>query len=419
MSREKDQAYFCEGIAEEIINALCRVQGLRVASRTGSFQFKDSTADLARDRPNKLRVEAILEGSVRKSENRLRITVQLIEAARGFHLWSESYDRELRDIFAIQQEIARSVVQRPPGHAQPPGEGRPGRGPHARCPGLRLLPEGPELLLPLRPARHRIRPPALLPGDRARPGIRPGPRRPRRLLVLHLSLLRTEGRRPPAGRKRPVAGPSSSPPNPPRPRPPSPWPCRSAAAKRKRRARVREGHPSSIPSCSKPGTSTPATPSPAATCPRRPRSTRRPCGSGPKTSTPLCSSGPFYDRLGRHGGRAGRPRARASPSSRRTSTSTPTTPGPSTWAPSGSSPWERRTRAATGPGGPARSTPTIRCFSTTWDASIRWPATIEEAIDCLERAAAGGLLQKGWYENDGDLDALRSHPRFRALLERM
>jgi serine/threonine protein kinase len=110
MSREKDQAYFCEGIAEEIINALCRVHGLRVASRTGSFQFKDSKVDL-REVGHKLRVETILEGSVRKSENRLRITVQLVEAARGFHLWSESYDREMRDIFAIQQEIARSVVR--------------------------------------------------------------------------------------------------------------------------------------------------------------------------------------------------------------------------------------------------------------------------------------------------------------------
>ena len=109
MSREQDQAYFCDGIAEEIINALCRVQGLRVASRTGSFQFKDTATDL-REVGNKLRVETVLEGSVRKSENRLRITVQLIDASRGFHLWSESYDRELRDVFAIQQEIARNVV---------------------------------------------------------------------------------------------------------------------------------------------------------------------------------------------------------------------------------------------------------------------------------------------------------------------
>ncbi|MBP1660640.1 MAG: serine/threonine protein kinase with repeat, partial [Candidatus Aminicenantes bacterium] len=110
MSREKDQAYFCDGIAEEIINALCRVQGLRVASRTSSFQFKDSLADL-REIGNALRVDTVLEGSVRKSEHRLRITVQLIEAARGFHLWSESFDRELRDVFAIQQEIAHNVVR--------------------------------------------------------------------------------------------------------------------------------------------------------------------------------------------------------------------------------------------------------------------------------------------------------------------
>jgi len=110
MSREKDQAYFCEGIAEEIINALCRVQGLRVASRTGSFQFGGAQTDL-REVGAKLGVEAVLEGSVRKSENRLRITVQLVDASRGFHLWSESYDREMRDVFAIQQEIARSVVR--------------------------------------------------------------------------------------------------------------------------------------------------------------------------------------------------------------------------------------------------------------------------------------------------------------------
>jgi TolB-like protein/Flp pilus assembly protein TadD len=110
MSREKDQSYFCDGIAEEIIIALCRVRGLRVASRTGSFQFKGQAADL-REIGNKLRVETILEGSVRKSENRLRITVQLVDAARGFHVWSESYDRELLDVFAIQQEIAQSVVR--------------------------------------------------------------------------------------------------------------------------------------------------------------------------------------------------------------------------------------------------------------------------------------------------------------------
>jgi TolB-like protein/Flp pilus assembly protein TadD len=110
MSRERDQGYFCDGIAEEIINALCRIQGLRVASRTGSFQFKGAAADL-REIGNTLRVDNVLEGSVRKSDNRLRITVQLVEAARGYHLWSESFDRELRDVFAIQQEIARNIAR--------------------------------------------------------------------------------------------------------------------------------------------------------------------------------------------------------------------------------------------------------------------------------------------------------------------
>jgi TolB-like protein/Flp pilus assembly protein TadD len=110
MSQEKDQAYFCEGIAEEIINALCRVQGLRVASRTASFQFKGEAAE-PRDIGHRLNVETLLEGSVRKSGNRLRITAQLLDAARGFHLWSEAFDREMRDIFEIQEEIARNIVR--------------------------------------------------------------------------------------------------------------------------------------------------------------------------------------------------------------------------------------------------------------------------------------------------------------------
>ena len=110
MSRDKDQAYFCEGIAEEIINALCRLSGLQVASRTASFLFGSSPAD-PREIGRRLGVEAILEGSVRKSGNRLRITAQLAETSQGFHLWSESFDRELKDVFEIQEEIARSIVR--------------------------------------------------------------------------------------------------------------------------------------------------------------------------------------------------------------------------------------------------------------------------------------------------------------------
>jgi serine/threonine protein kinase/Flp pilus assembly protein TadD len=110
MSREKDQSYFCEGIAEEITNALCRIQGLRVASRTAAFQFKDQAAE-PREIGRRLGVETLLEGSVRKAGNRVRITAQLVDASGGFHLWSESYDRELRDIFQIQEEIARNIVR--------------------------------------------------------------------------------------------------------------------------------------------------------------------------------------------------------------------------------------------------------------------------------------------------------------------
>ena len=111
MSREKDQAYFCEGIAEEIINALCRLSGLKVTSRTASFLFGASTATDPREIGRRLGVETILEGSVRKSGNRLRITAQLAETAQGFHLWSESFDRELKDVFEIQEEIARNIVR--------------------------------------------------------------------------------------------------------------------------------------------------------------------------------------------------------------------------------------------------------------------------------------------------------------------
>lgn len=110
MSREMDQAYFCEGIAEEIINALSRIGGLRVASRTASSRFGRTTEE-PREIGRRLGVETLLEGSVRKSGPRVRITVQLIDTARGFHLWSEAFDRELKDIFEIQEEIARNVVR--------------------------------------------------------------------------------------------------------------------------------------------------------------------------------------------------------------------------------------------------------------------------------------------------------------------
>jgi serine/threonine protein kinase/Tfp pilus assembly protein PilF len=109
LSREQDQDYFCEGIAEEIINALAQIRGLRVSSRTSSFLFKGQATG-SKEIGRRLRVGYLLEGSVRKAGNQLRITAQLTEALRGFHLWSESYDRELMDIFEIQEEIAESIA---------------------------------------------------------------------------------------------------------------------------------------------------------------------------------------------------------------------------------------------------------------------------------------------------------------------
>lgn len=109
MSQEQDQGYFCEGMAEEIINALGRLNGLRVAARSSSFQFRSSSTG-PREIGRRLRVGTLLEGSVRKSGNRLRVTVQLTNTEDGYQLWSARYDREMSDVFTIQDEIAESVV---------------------------------------------------------------------------------------------------------------------------------------------------------------------------------------------------------------------------------------------------------------------------------------------------------------------
>lgn len=110
MSPEKNQEYFSDGLTEELINDLSKIRELRVAGRTSSFQFKGRNEDL-RLIGQKLNVAAVLEGSVRKEGDRVRITAQLINAEDGFHLWSETYDRELAGIFAVQEDLARSVAQ--------------------------------------------------------------------------------------------------------------------------------------------------------------------------------------------------------------------------------------------------------------------------------------------------------------------
>ncbi len=109
MSAAKDQEYFSDGLADELINNLAKVPEVRITARTSSFQFRDKNEDL-RSIGQKLGVATILEGSVRKDADRIRITVQLINVQNGFHIWSETYDRKASDIFAVQEEIARSIA---------------------------------------------------------------------------------------------------------------------------------------------------------------------------------------------------------------------------------------------------------------------------------------------------------------------
>ncbi len=109
MSSDPEQEFFSDGISEEIINMLAQVPGLKVAGRTSAFSFKGKNQDL-RIIGEQLNVNYILEGSVRKSGNKIRITAQLIKVADGYHLWSEKYDRELEDIFDIQDEISLAIL---------------------------------------------------------------------------------------------------------------------------------------------------------------------------------------------------------------------------------------------------------------------------------------------------------------------
>jgi len=110
MSADPEQDYFCDGLAEEIINALTKIEELKVVARTSAFAFKGEKLDV-REIGKRLNVGTVLEGSVRKSGNRLRITAQLINVADGYHFWSEKYDRNLEDVFAIQDEISDAIVE--------------------------------------------------------------------------------------------------------------------------------------------------------------------------------------------------------------------------------------------------------------------------------------------------------------------
>jgi TolB-like protein len=109
MSNDPEQEFFSDGISEELLNLLVRVDGLKVASRTSSFTFKGANRNIPQI-ASELKVDHVLEGSVRKADNRVRITAQLIDTRTDRHLWSQTFDRELNDIFAIQDEIANAIV---------------------------------------------------------------------------------------------------------------------------------------------------------------------------------------------------------------------------------------------------------------------------------------------------------------------
>lgn len=111
MSNDSEQEYFSDGMAEEIINALTHLKDLKVAGRTSSFQFRGKNTDL-REIGEKLSVKTVLEGSVRKQGNWIRVTAQLIDVDNGYHLWSEKYDREMNDVFAIQENIALAITRK-------------------------------------------------------------------------------------------------------------------------------------------------------------------------------------------------------------------------------------------------------------------------------------------------------------------
>jgi serine/threonine protein kinase/tetratricopeptide (TPR) repeat protein len=111
LSPEREQEYFCDGLSEEIINALSHIRELRVVARTSAFAFKGKEIDI-REIGEKLNVDAVLEGSVRKAGDRLRITAQLVNVADGYHLWSERFDREMKDVFNIQDEVTLEIADK-------------------------------------------------------------------------------------------------------------------------------------------------------------------------------------------------------------------------------------------------------------------------------------------------------------------
>ncbi len=185
MSQEKDQEYFCDGVTEEVISALGKLRGARVASRTSSFQFKGTALD-SREIGKRLGVATLLEGSVRKSGKMLRIALQLTDTDKGYQIWSERYDREMDDIFAIQEGIARNIVRELEVTLSPKERAALQKTPTKDVQAYDYYLRGRSFFYRYGHSRCGVRPATLPASHRTRPGLRAGPRRPGRLLLLRL-----------------------------------------------------------------------------------------------------------------------------------------------------------------------------------------------------------------------------------------
>ncbi len=155
LSPDQDQGYFCDGIADELLTALSCVPGLRVAARSSSFQFKGRSVD-GREVGRSLGVATLLEGGVRKAGNRVRVSAQLVNGADGYQLWSETFDRNVDDIFAIQEEIAQAVVRALRPHLGGAGEGRLTRAGTQSTPAYEMYLRGRQFLMSLSENGYRF-----------------------------------------------------------------------------------------------------------------------------------------------------------------------------------------------------------------------------------------------------------------------
>ena len=169
MSGDPEQEYFADGMTEDLITDLSKVSGLSVIARNSVFTYKGKPADI-QEVSRRFGVATVLEGSVRKAGQRVRINAQLIDGKDGTHLWADRYDRDLTDIFALQDEITKTIVEQLKVRLLP-GESRPSRRPDAQCRRLQLLLAGAAFLPPPFDAARAARPTAVPQGGRARSAL--------------------------------------------------------------------------------------------------------------------------------------------------------------------------------------------------------------------------------------------------------